>query len=109
MSKIAVVARVRVKQGRVDDYLSAFASLLEQVDKESGTLLYLLQRDRDNPLRFWTSELYADDVAFEVHRTSEVHEAAAPIFGEVIEEADVMIGEVVMGKGPGMTRSMGPS
>jgi (4S)-4-hydroxy-5-phosphonooxypentane-2,3-dione isomerase len=101
VSRIAIVARVRVKEGRVDDYLSAFASLLEQVEKEPGTLLYLVQRSKDDPHLFWTSELYADEVAFEVHGASDVHAAATPVFSELIEDADVIVGEAVMGKGLG--------
>jgi quinol monooxygenase YgiN len=48
LPKVAVVARVRVKEGRVEDYLAAFGALLEQVDKEPGTLLYLVQQSRDD-------------------------------------------------------------
>jgi (4S)-4-hydroxy-5-phosphonooxypentane-2,3-dione isomerase len=99
MSRIAITARVRVKEGRVDDYLSAFASLLTQVEKESGTLLYLVQRSNDDPRVFWTSELYADEAAFAMHGASDAHAAAGSIFGEVIEDADVVVGEAVMGKG----------
>ncbi len=99
MSKIAIVARVRVKEGRVDEYLSAFAPLLEQAEKEPGTLLYLVQRSKDDHHVFWTSELYADEAAFAVHGSSEVHAAATPVFTEVIADADVIVGEALMGKG----------
>jgi quinol monooxygenase YgiN len=100
LSKIAIVARVRVKEGRVEDYLSAFAPLLEQVEQEPGTLLYLVQQSKDDRHLFWTSELYADDAAFALHSSSEAHAAATPVFTEVIADADVMVGEAVMGKGP---------
>jgi (4S)-4-hydroxy-5-phosphonooxypentane-2,3-dione isomerase len=100
VSRIAIVARVRVKDGRVDDYLAAFEPLLEQVEQEPGTLMYLVQRSKDDPQLFWTSELYADEAAFESHGSSEVHAAAAPLFNEVIADADVIVGEALMGKGP---------
>lgn len=98
MAKVAIVARVRVKEGRVDDYLSAFAPLLEQVEHEAGTLVYLVQRSNDDPNVFWTSELYADEAAFERHNSSDAHAAATPMFAEVIAEADVIVGEALMGK-----------
>ena len=99
MAKIAIAARVRVKEGRLDDYLSAFAPLLEKVENEPGTLVYLVQRSKDDPNVFWTSELYADEAAFELHSSSDVHAAATPVFTELIAEADVTVGEAVMGKG----------
>jgi quinol monooxygenase YgiN len=98
--QIAVAARVRVKEGRVDEYLAAFAPLLEQAEQEPGTLLYVVQRSDDDPHVFWTSEIYADEAAFAAHGTSEVHAAATPMFTDLIAEADVNKGEVVMGKGP---------
>jgi (4S)-4-hydroxy-5-phosphonooxypentane-2,3-dione isomerase len=100
MPQIAVAARVRVKHGRSDDYLAAFAPLLEQAGQEPGTLLYVVQRSTDDPQVFWTSEIYADEAAFAAHGASDVHAAATPVFTELIAEADVIKGELVMGKGP---------
>ncbi|MGH9211306.1 MAG: putative quinol monooxygenase [Acidimicrobiales bacterium] len=101
MPPIAVVARVRVKDGRADDYLAAFEPLLEQAEKEPGTLLYAVQRSSDDPQLFWTSEVYADEAAFAAHSQSAVHAAATPTFAELIADADVVKGELVMGKGLG--------
>lgn len=95
-----MTARVRVKDGRSGDYLAAFASLLEQAEHEPGTLLYLVQRSGDDLRVFWTSEIYADEAAFASHSGTVAHAAAAPVFTELIAEADVMKGELVVGKGP---------
>lgn len=100
MPQIAVAARVRVKEGRGDEYLAAFAPLLEQAEQEPGTLLYVVQRSQNDPRVFWTSEIYADEAAFAAHSGSEVHAAATPVFTELIAEADVIKGELVAGKGP---------
>jgi quinol monooxygenase YgiN len=99
--QIAVAARVRVKPGRSDEYLAAFGSLLAHAEQEPGTLLYVVQRSGDDPDVFWTSEIYADAAAFAAHGASEVHAAATPVFTDLIAEADVITGQVVMGKGPG--------
>ncbi len=40
MSHVAIVARVTVKEGKADEYVAAFAPLLEQAKREPGTLLY---------------------------------------------------------------------
>jgi quinol monooxygenase YgiN len=97
---VAVTARVRVKEGRAADYLAAFGPLLEQAGTEPGTLLYTVQRSNDDPDVFWTSEIYADDAAFAIHGSSDVHAAAAPVFTELIDDVDVIVGEYVIGKGP---------
>ena len=40
MPHVAIVARVTVKEGKADEYLAAFVPLLEQAEKEPGTLVY---------------------------------------------------------------------
>jgi (4S)-4-hydroxy-5-phosphonooxypentane-2,3-dione isomerase len=101
VSHVAIVARVTVKEGKADEYIAAFAPLLEQAEKEPGTLLYAVHRSKDDPYVFWTTEVYADDDAFAAHSASEVHAAASPVFTELIAAADVMIGETLMAKGLG--------
>ena len=99
MSHVAIVARVTVKEGKADEYVAAFAPLLEQAKTEPGTLLYAVHRSNDDPHVFWTTEVYADDDAFAAHSASEVHAAASPMFTELIAAADVAIGETLMAKG----------
>ncbi|HTW01802.1 MAG TPA: antibiotic biosynthesis monooxygenase family protein [Streptosporangiaceae bacterium] len=101
MSSVAIVARVTVKEGRAGEYVAAFAPLLRQAEEEPGTLIYAVNRSKDDPHVFWTNEVYADDAAFAAHSSSEVHAAAAPVFTELIAAADVMIGEMLMAKGVG--------
>ena len=99
MAQVAIVARVTVKEGKAEEYIGAFAALLEQARKEPGTLLYAIHRSKDDPHVFWTTEIYADDAAFAAHGASDVHAAAAPVFTELIAGADVIIGETLMAKG----------
>jgi quinol monooxygenase YgiN len=101
VSHVAIVARVTVKEGKADEYVAAFAPLVEQAEKEPGTLLYAVHRSKDDPSVFWTTEVYADDASFAAHRASEVHAAASPVFTELIAASDVMIGETLMAKGLG--------
>jgi (4S)-4-hydroxy-5-phosphonooxypentane-2,3-dione isomerase len=96
---VAICARVTVKEGKADEYIAAFAPLLEQVGKEPGMLLYAVHRSKDDPYVFWTTEIYADEEAFAAHSASEVHAAASPVFTELIATADVTIGETLMAKG----------
>jgi len=101
VSHVAIVARLTVKEGKADEYVAAFAPLLEQAEKEPGTLLYAVHRSTDDPHVFWTTEVYADEDAFAVHSSSEVHAAASPVFTELIAASDVIIGETLMAKGLG--------
>ena len=70
MPQIAVLARVRAKEGKGNELIAAFQPLLEQVENEPGTLLYLMNRSKEDPDLFWFSELYADDDAFAAHSGS---------------------------------------
>jgi hypothetical protein len=49
VTQVAITARVTVKEGKAEQYIAAFAPLLEQARKEPGTLLYTLHRSRDDP------------------------------------------------------------
>jgi (4S)-4-hydroxy-5-phosphonooxypentane-2,3-dione isomerase len=99
MAQVAIVARVTLKEGKAEQYVATFASLLEQARKEPGTLLYAIHRSKDDPHVFWTTEIYADEAAFAAHGASEAHAAAAPVFTELIAGSDVIIGETLMAKG----------
>lgn len=99
MPHVSIVARVTVKEGKADEYVAAFMPLLEQAQKEPGTLLYAVHRSHDDPHVFWTTEIYADDDAFAVHGSSEAHAAASPVFTELITASAAMIGETMMAKG----------
>ena len=101
MSHVAIVARVTVKEGAADEYIAAFAPLLEQAKKEPGTLLYAVYRSKGDPHVFWTTEVYADDDAFAAHSTSGVQAAASEVFTDLIAASDVTIGEMLMAKGLG--------
>jgi (4S)-4-hydroxy-5-phosphonooxypentane-2,3-dione isomerase len=99
VSHVAICARVTVQEGKADEYIAAFASLLEQAGKEPGTLFYAVHRSKDDPQVFWTTEVYADEEAFAAHGASEVHAAASSVFTELIAAVDVIIGETLMAKG----------
>jgi (4S)-4-hydroxy-5-phosphonooxypentane-2,3-dione isomerase len=101
VSQVAIVARVTVNDGKAEQYLAALAPLLAQARTEPGTLLYAIHRSKDDPNVFWTTEIYADDAAFALHRATDVHAGAAPVFADLIAGSDVMIGETLMSKGLG--------
>jgi|GEM_PF-157146 len=74
---IAVVAKLKVLDGRGDAFEAAAREMVATVGrKEAGrTLVYTLHRAVDDPLTFVFYEQYADDEALAAHRTS-AHMAA---------------------------------
>jgi len=99
MPKVALFSRVRAKEGKAKELIAAFQPVFELVEKEPGTLVYVLHRSKDDPDLFWVSELYTDDDAFAAHSGSDAMAAATPTLGELIAESEVMIGEPVSAKG----------
>ncbi|MVU81225.1 hypothetical protein GPX89_28770 [Nocardia sp. ET3-3] len=99
MAQVALLSRVRVKAGRGEEFVAAMKGVLAGAEEEAGTLLYVLQRARDDAESFWVSEIYADDAALEIHRRSAAMEAARPVLTELIETAESLVGDVVAAKG----------
>lgn len=99
MAQVALLSRVRVKAGTGEQFVAAMKAVVEQAREETGTLLYVLQRAREDAESFWVSEIYADEEALEVHRRSAAMEAAGPVLGELIETAELMVGEPLAAKG----------
>ena len=98
MPKVALLSRVKAKEGQGDDLIAAFRPLFDLVEEEPGTLLYALHRSRDDPDLFWVCETYADDDAFAAHRNSEALAAATPALATFIAEAEFIVGEPVSAK-----------
>jgi autoinducer 2-degrading protein len=99
MPEVALVARFKAKEGKAEELIAAFRPVLEQAEKEPGTLLYALHRSKDNPDLFWVCELYADGGAFAAHSGSDAMASATPALGELIAESELIIGEPVSAKG----------
>lgn len=99
MPKVAVVARVKAKEGKAEELIAAFRPLLGQVEKEPGTLAYAVNRSTDDPHLFWVYELYANSDAFAAHSGSDAMAAAGPVLGELIAESELIVGEPLSTKG----------
>ncbi len=49
MAKVSMLAKLRVHAGKGDELVAAFAVIFEQVEREPGTELYVLNRAKDDP------------------------------------------------------------
>ena len=98
MSQVSLLARFTAKEGKGDEIVAAFESIIDQVRNEPGTLLYVMNRAKDDPNVFWFAELYADDDAFAAHGASEAMAKAIPTLGPLIAESELVVGEPVLAK-----------
>ena len=57
MGQVSLLTKVTAKEGKADQLLAAVQPLFDQVRNEPGTLLYVMNRAKDDPNVFWFSEL----------------------------------------------------
>lgn len=67
---ISLIAKIPIKEGRVEEAIAAFKGLMVQVAKEEGTLFYSLNRNQSNPNTLVVMERYKDKVALDAHSSS---------------------------------------
>jgi quinol monooxygenase YgiN len=84
MSKVATIAKLRSKDGQRDELAKALEQGLATAAGEEGTIMYILHADAADPNLLWFYELYRDEDAREVHRTSDGMKALGPVVGPFV-------------------------
>jgi len=67
---ISVIAKLPMKEGKVEEAIAAVKELMVHVAREEGTVLYTLNRDPSNPNILVIMERYKDKAAFDVHSST---------------------------------------
>jgi quinol monooxygenase YgiN len=67
---VSVIAKLPIKEGKVEEAITAVKELVVQVAREEGTLMYTLNRDQSNPNTLVIMERYKDKAAFDVHAST---------------------------------------
>ena len=67
---IALVAKIPIKEGKIDEAIEAFKGLMVHVAEEEGTLMYTLNRDQANPNTLIIMERYKDKAALDAHSST---------------------------------------
>ena len=62
---LTVVAKMPIKEGKMDEAVAAFRELIAKVAKEEGTVMYSLNKDKANPNMLVVVEQYKDKAALE--------------------------------------------
>jgi (4S)-4-hydroxy-5-phosphonooxypentane-2,3-dione isomerase len=99
MSQVSLFARFTAKEGKGDEIVAAFEPIIDQVRNEPGTLLYLINRSKEDPDVFWTAELYTDEDALAAHGASDAMAKAGPTLGPLIAESELILSEPVLAAG----------
>ena len=87
MSKTAVIVKLPLKEGTRDQLFSAFEPMLEHVNSEAGTEIYILHADAGDENVAWVYELYTDGDAMAAHSGSEVMAAMLGTLGDLLDGA----------------------
>ena len=67
---ISIVAKIPIKEEKVDEAIAALKELMVEVAKEKGTLYYTLNREKKNPNVLVVMERYSDKAALDAHSSS---------------------------------------
>lgn len=67
---LAVIAKIKVKDGKADDMVQLVKDIIPAVKQEEGTLYYTVNKDRTDPNLVVVVEKYKDDAAFGAHSSS---------------------------------------
>lgn len=82
---VALIATIRVQDGKTAEFEQVFAELATQVRAlEPGNLLYQLCRSRTEANTYKVMELYRDEEAMKAHGASDHFKAAGPKLGAVL-------------------------
>jgi quinol monooxygenase YgiN len=80
MSTVGEFREIHVQTGKRAEYLRLLEPLCRQVETETGTLIYLLHTDREQPDTVWLYARFRDGGALDAHR-------ASPVFKQVATQA----------------------
>ncbi len=81
---ITIIAKMPIKEGKMDEAIAAFKGLMANVAGEEGTVLYCLNRDTANPNVLVMVEQYKDKAALD-------HHSSTPYFKEFFKTSAAFV------------------
>lgn len=82
---ITVIAKLPIKEGKMEEAIGEFKALISKVAKEEGTVLYCLNKEKSNPNTLVVVEQYKDKDAFNFH-------SSTPHFKEFFAKSAALLG-----------------
>jgi quinol monooxygenase YgiN len=96
---VPVIAKLGVKEGKMDEAVKMVKELVAEVAKEEGTLIYKFCKDPKNPNVLVVVELYTDQAALKAHSSTPHFKEFFGKFSTVMAGApEIMILEEVASK-----------
>ena len=81
MTKISLIAKLPVAEGKIEEMKTALATLIAAAAEEPGLEVYSAHQDEKNPNDFYFFEVYANAEALEVHGKGDAMKAAMGAVG----------------------------
>ena len=91
MPKTALIAKLPTQPGKRGDLVTAFQPMLDHVNSEAGTEVYILHLDDGDENVAWVYELYTDSDAMGAHGGSEAMQALFGALGDLLGGAPELI------------------
>ncbi|MDD5711976.1 MAG: putative quinol monooxygenase [Smithellaceae bacterium] len=82
---IALIAKLRIKDGSMDDAQTLFRDLIPEVSKEEGTVSYTVNKDMADPNLLVIVERYRDMGSLQAHTGSPSFAAFSKKIGAMME------------------------
>lgn len=94
---IAMVVKLPIQEGKVDEFIELFKKLIEAVgENEEGNLLYSVSKNPAEPNSVVIMERYKDQDALTAHGASDYFKANNKAFGHLVAgKPDVMMLEEI--------------
>jgi quinol monooxygenase YgiN len=67
---LGVIAKLPIREDKVDEAIEAFKALMGHVAKEEGTLMYTMNRSKSEPNTIVIMERYKDKAALDAHSSA---------------------------------------
>jgi len=91
---ISVIAKIPMKEDKVDEAIAAIKELIKNVANEDGTLSYSLNRDQKNPNTLVFIERYKDNDSLKAHSSTDHFKAfSAKVPGFVAGKPEITVME----------------
>ena len=87
MSQVAVVVKLKIKEGQRDAMTEAVKPGIETAKGEVGTRFYAFHHDAIEPNTVWLYELYADQNAANLHMGSEAFKSWSKTLASFVDGA----------------------
>jgi len=85
--KKMIIAKVYIKSGREDDFISAAKTMIENSNKEEGCLGYMLYQDPYEKTNFIFVESYKDQAAIDFHFGTDYFKGFGDLIGDMTSQA----------------------